>query len=99
MAEWTGGYSAFYDVTRPEVMTLLQEHLAQLRNQYGVDGFLFDCAGALPYLQFAKGGARDFLLRWSELSGDCNFCQYIGQPVGVSLHGDWIARIEIGRSG
>ena len=61
MAEWTGGYSAFYDVTRPEVMTLLQEHLAQLRNQYGVDGFLFDCAGALPYLQFAKGGCARFL--------------------------------------
>ncbi len=76
MAEWTGGYSAFYDVTRPDVIALLQENLSQLRSQYGVDGFLFDCAGTLPYLQFAQGGGREFLLRWSELSGDCNFCQY-----------------------
>ena len=76
MAEWDGGYSAFYDLTRPEVYELIKGRLDALRSNYGIDGFLFDCGGAMPYLKYAQGGAAAYLSRWSELSDGCDFCQY-----------------------
>ena len=76
MAEWTGGYSAFYDLTQPQVFEMLCRQIDTLRTVYGVDGFLFDCQGALPFIQYAKGGAQQYLTQWSKLGGNCNFCQY-----------------------
>ncbi|MFQ9505203.1 MAG: TIM-barrel domain-containing protein [Alistipes indistinctus] len=73
MAEWDGGYSAFYDLTRPEVYELIKGRLDALRSNYGIDGFLFDCGGAMPYLKYAQGGAAAYLSRWSELSDGCDF--------------------------
>ena len=76
MAEWAGGYSAFYDITRNDVVSILHKQLAMLRDSLGVDGYLFDCKDALPYARFAYAGAAEFLKKWSELGLDFRLSQY-----------------------
>ena len=76
MAEWIGGYSAFYDITRETVYEMLRRQLGVLHDSLGVDGFLFDCDGALPYARFANAGAAEFLKKWSELGNDFHSSQY-----------------------
>ncbi|MDD3108118.1 MAG: glycoside hydrolase family 31 protein [Alistipes sp.] len=76
MAEWVGGYSAFYDVTQPVVYELLHKQLFVLRDSLGVDGFLFNCEEALPYTRFAHSGAAEYLKSWSRLGLDFPMSQY-----------------------
>ncbi len=55
IAEWAGGYSAFYDITDPQVFDMLRDRLTALQDSCGVDGFVFDCEAALPYARFFAG--------------------------------------------
>lgn len=76
LAEWTGGYSAFYDITQGSVYEMLHEQLLSLRDSCGVDGYLFDCEGALPYIRFSHAGAGEYLKKWSEMGLDFPFSFY-----------------------
>lgn len=76
MAEWAGGYSAFYDITRDNVFSMLHDHLVALHDSLNVDGYLFDSKDALPYARFAYAGAAEFLKKWSELGLGFPLCEY-----------------------
>ena len=67
IAEWAGGYSAFYDITDPQVFDMLRDRLTALQDSCGVDGFVFDCEAALPYARFPREGTAEYLKKWSEL--------------------------------
>ena len=67
IAEWAGGYSAFYDITDPQVFDMLRDRLTALQDSCGVDGFVFDCEAALPYARFSREGTAEYLKKWSEL--------------------------------
>lgn len=75
-AEWKGGYSALYDLTNPEVTTYIQTQISALTQQYGVDGFLFDCGGALSYMNRARGGVSEYWNQWISLGEGNELIQY-----------------------
>ena len=76
IAEWLGGYSAFYDVTYEKVYDIIHERLETLRDSCRIDGFVFDCEGALPYIRFSRDGAAEYLDKWSELGRGLDYCLY-----------------------
>ena len=76
IAEWLGGYSAFYDVTCEEVYDIIHKRLETLRDSCRIDGFVFDCEGALPYIRFSRDGAAEYLNKWSELGRGIDYSLY-----------------------
>lgn len=76
VAEWEGGVSACYDLTNPKVAGSIRERLDSLHRLCGVDGFLFDCAEAIPSLGLARESAKGYMDKWSGLSEGFDFCQY-----------------------
>ena len=76
IAEWIGGYSAFYDITCEEVYDILRGRLERLRDSCRIDGFVFDCEGALPYIRFSRDGAAEYLKKWSDLGIGYDYSLY-----------------------
>ncbi|MEG1861418.1 MAG: glycoside hydrolase family 31 protein [Bacteroidaceae bacterium] len=79
LLHWWNGYSACYDVTRPEAAAYLKEKLRKNQALYGIDGFKFD-GGDVAYMRgdydyFEKGAdANRFMEKWAEIGLDfpCN---------------------------
>lgn len=87
IARWAGGHSAIYDISTPEVFDEVRERLRVLKEDYGFDGFFFDCRDILPYMRHSAGGSSEYLEKWSMLSEDYDFTQYtISRGQGFSAY-------------
>ncbi len=73
---WDGGYSALYDLTREETSKLLRGWLEGLHRDCGVDGYVFDCRGAVPAMSRAAGGSQAYLEAWTKMGEGFPFCEY-----------------------
>lgn len=73
LINWWNGYSAFYDLTNPEVMDYLVKTLKENQKKYGVDGFKFDGADVGYMTEGAYGfydknaTNSDYTQKWAEL--------------------------------
>ncbi len=73
LIHWWNGFSAFYDMTNPEVMQHLIKVLKRNQETYGIDGFKFDGAdvgymkvGAYDFYDSTATNA-DYTQKWAEL--------------------------------
>lgn len=77
------GFFAVCDVTRSECRDDIESKLKRLSEQYGVDGFRFDCEQLSHTLRGRTALERPFLAAWHSLGGSYALAEYI--PGGASL--------------
>ena len=70
-----GGYSVCYDITQADQAALIRNSLNRLQEQYGVDGFRFDCRAAVAALH-TDGRAGQFMQAWVGLGEGISLCEY-----------------------
>ncbi len=77
IVEAEGGYSTCIHAGNPEEAELLGRRLDRLRDEYGIDGFRFDCRAVLPHLAESGGQAADFMSGWMKLGRGLSLCEYL----------------------
>lgn len=78
VVEIESGYSTCIHVGNPEVTERFKTRLEELRSEYGVDGFRFDCRAILPHLTESGGDEADrFMKEWMKLGQGLALCEYL----------------------
>lgn len=89
-----GGFATAYDISEPEQASVISNAVKDIKNNYKVDGFRFDCRNVMPY--FAdndKAKEADYMKVWAELSEGVSLTEFL--PAVEMAEGPHISGIEI----
>ena len=82
MIQWWNGYSACYDLTRPEAFDYFVSLLKEMQRKYGIDGFKLDAGDVIFYDpekidSYKKDAATtDHVMAWAKIGLSFPFNEY-----------------------
>lgn len=71
------GFCTGYDLSEPEQAVIIAEGVRELRSNYPVDGFRFDCRNIMPALADDTRKKEDFMTAWSGLAGEMSLVEFM----------------------
>ncbi len=78
IVETEEGYSTCIHIGHTEEGERLKKRIQEFRDEYGVDGFRFDCRAILPHLaESDQTEAAQFMKGWMELGKGLALCEYL----------------------